>query len=281
MSKQYYSVRTGKNTDAQHFGLDVLRRLFSNLYIQLHGKGYFDEYFGYYCTDEGRVPGRLGDSIEAEMYRLLRKNGLWPIRKMVEDYSEDDLFDVIEFLFDNISKPIDGYPHDWNNCGMHYTKFDKAEGQAEYREAVNQMLNDYETGYELDANGLIVVKEDSSVASLYTAEVPTTQDDIKTKIDIAVKKYRSSRSNLEERRIAIRELADILEKLRPEAKQYLHDGDENDLFNIANQFGLRHSNDKQKINYDRDIWFSWMFYFYLATIHALLRIIERAKKNPN
>ena len=32
----------------------------------------------------------------------------------------------------------------------------------------------------------------------------------------------------------------------------------------------------EKDNYDKDIWYSWMFYFYIATIHALLRIRERA-----
>jgi len=49
------------------------------------------------------------------------------------------------------------------------------------------------------------------------------------------------------------------------------------LFNIANNFSIRHANEKQKNSYDKNIWYSWMFYFYIATIHALLRIKERAE----
>lgn len=51
--------------------------------------------------------------------------------------------------------------------------------------------------------------------------------------------------------------------------------DEKDLFNIANNFGKRHRNDKQRTAYDAGIWFSWMFYFYLSTIHVVLRKMGR------
>lgn len=51
-----------------------------------------------------------------------------------------------------------------------------------------------------------------------------------------------------------------------------------DLFNIANNFGIRHYNKEQKTNYDQNIWLSWMFHFYLATLHASLRLIEKNNK---
>jgi len=53
--------------------------------------------------------------------------------------------------------------------------------------------------------------------------------------------------------------------------------DESDLFNIANNFGLRHHNENQKTNYDGKLWNSWLFYFYLSTIHLILRKIDAAK----
>ena len=55
----------------------------------------------------------------------------------------------------------------------------------------------------------------------------------------------------------------------------LNNKDEKALFNIANNFGIRHHNDKQQTNYDPAIWLSWMFYFYLSTIHAVVRMIEK------
>lgn len=277
--KQYYSIRTGKNKNFSGFNLDILKRLFSDAYTELENDGYFQEYFGYECVDAGKVNGKLGENVDAQIYRLLRKDNLWPVREKINDYSEYDLFDVIEFLYDHVSKPIEteGAYHSWNQCGWHYAEFDKLLGQWHFTEKINEILAGYETGFEMNNNGLILVKDESGLANIYSANIPTDRDDIKSKVDLAVQKYRQSRSNLEERRIAIRELADILEILRADAKKYLNKKDEDDLFNIANNFSIRHANDKQKINYDRDIWYSWMFYFYLATIHALFRIKDRKK----
>jgi hypothetical protein len=66
-----------------------------------------------------------------------------------------------------------------------------------------------------------------------------------------------------------------LEYLRPEAKTVLLSSDEGDLFALANNFGVRHHNLRQKTDYDKPIWLSWMFYYYLATIHAVTRLIDR------
>ena len=94
---------------------------------------------------------------------------------------------------------------------------------------------------------------------------------------MAIVKFRRHKATLEDRKEAIRELADVLEFLRPEIKQFIEKKDESDLFNIANNFGIRHHNAEQKINYDKPIWYSWMFYYYLATLHAVLRITNKQK----
>lgn len=280
MTKPYYSVRTGKNKNFSGFDIAILKRLFSDLYTKLGNEGYFQQYFGYSCVDaqDGWAPGELGENIDAQIFRMLRKDNLWPIRDKIENYTEDDLFDMFELLFDHVSQPVEtpGAFHSYGACGWHYAKFDKTLGIVEYWNAINEILSEYKTGFEISAEGLILVKDQDGIASIYNADIPTDRDDIKIKVDLAVNKYRQSRSDLDMRRMAIRELADILEILRNEAKDYLNDKDESDLFNIANNFSIRHANDKQKIKYDKDIWYSWMFYFYLATIHALLRIKERS-----
>jgi hypothetical protein len=66
----------------------------------------------------------------------------------------------------------------------------------------------------------------------------------------------------------------VLEKLRPEVKAEMFRGDEADLFNIANDFSIRHINE-QKINYDSMLWHSWMFYVNLSTIHVITRLMAR------
>lgn len=279
--RQYYSIRTGKNKNFSGFDLDILKKLFTDMYSEFDTKGYFQEYFGYYCINAGLVSGLLDENIEAQIYRLLRKDNIWPIKEKVKDYKEDDLFDVIEFLYDQTSKPIkteDAY-HSWNQCGWHYSKFERENGQKEFLDKTNEILSEYSSGFQMYPEGIILTKDESGLATIYTADIPTKRDDIRQKMNLAIKKYRESRSNLDERRIAIRELADILETLRVDAQQYLSNKDEGDLFNIANNFSIRHSNESQKKNYDKDIWYSWMFYFYIATIHVLLRIKERAEIN--
>jgi len=274
--RRYYSVRTGKNPNSTRYSLQMLLRLFRDLYKHFLEKEYFQEAFGYWCVDAEQVPGTLGIDIEAQMFRLLRKENLWPIDEKCVNYSEDDLFDVVEFLYDHVSKPVNGYFHSYNLCGWHYDTFDKEEGQKEFFTALNPLLSDYEEGYELTIDGEIIVKGQPGLDLLFKATVTTSEpENVQARVEAAISKFRRHRSSLEDRRDAIRDLADVLEYLRPRLKDVLTKKDENDLFNLANNFGIRHHNDQQKTDYDKAIWYSWMFYYYLATVHATVRLIEK------
>lgn len=55
-----------------------------------------------------------------------------------------------------------------------------------------------------------------------------------------------------------------MEYLRKDLKSVITQKDDGDLFQIVNNFGIRHYNDKQKTNYDRAVWLSWMFHFLLC-----------------
>jgi hypothetical protein len=278
-AKKYYSVRVGKNPLASNVGLDVLLRLFKDIYMGFSRKEYFQEAFGYDCVDAGEVPGKLGIDIEAQMLRKLRKPNLWPIYTSCEKFTEDDLFDVIEFLYDYVSKPLDGYFHNYNECGWHYQTFNADDGRKEFRDEINDILQDYKEGYELSANGEILALSEKGLENLLQANLPSRDpENIENRVNNAVLKFRRYRSSIDDRRDAIRDLADVLEFLRPKLKTVITRHDENDLFNIANNFGIRHHNDSQKTEYEKAIWYSWMFYYYLATIHATIRLIENHEK---
>ena len=277
--RRYYSTRTGKNPNARKFDIGMLRRLFRDQYLELLRTDYFQEAFGYSCVDAGDVAGKLGQDIEAQVFRVLRKSSLWPIHEKCLEYSEDDLFDVVEFLFDYVSKPLEGRYHSYGGCGWHYDTFDKDEGQKEFRSRVNEILQDYSTGYELSEQGEILELAEHGLENLFAAGLPTYDpENIERRVNAAILKFRRYHSTLDERRDAIRDLADVLEFLRPKAKEVLTSKDESDLFNLANNFGIRHHNPDQKTDYDKSIWYSWMFYYNLSTIHACLRLIK--KKEP-
>lgn len=282
MQHKYYSQRTGTNPNLEGLSLEDTIDLFSRVYNQLETDGYFDEAFGYWCVDQDHVEGNVKD-IDLEMLLTIRKKNLWPISEygltspFVQGYTEDDFLDVIEFLYQYVSKPIDGTMHSYNQCGMHWETFNKKEGQNTYREKVNTVLEHYKNKYELSQNGEVLHKPEAGFENIFNADMPSKDENIVERINAATTNYRRHGSSIDDRRQAVRDLADVLEYLRPQVQELLTNKDEKDLFNIANNFGIRHHNDKQKTSYDAAIWLSWMFYYYLATIHVVLRKIEHDK----
>jgi hypothetical protein len=273
MSRQFYSLRKGTNPNLKGLPLRDTLGLFVRLYNQLHEDGYFHEAFGFICVDAGDVPGKVRDP-ELEMLLTIRKTGLWPIHEKAPFYSEDDFFDVLEFLHLYVSKPIDGSMHSYNQCGMHWETFSKVLGQVEFRSRVNAVLAHYEQRYELSGSGEVLHRPEAGFEPIFDADLPSKDENILSRVSAAALRYRRHGSTLDDRRQAVRDLADVLEYLRPQVKTLLTTADEKDLFNIANNFGVRHHNDKQRTAYDAGIWLSWMFYFYLSTIHVVLRKIE-------
>ena len=278
MPRRYYSERSGRGPGAVALDLDDLKRLFKSMFASLEYEGYFQEDLGYDCVDSGFVPGLIGTDLQAELLLTLRKPQLWPIHTTIETWAEDDVFDMIEFLYDHISKPTERHFHSFSGCGWHCTKFDRKEGQHEFREKVNRLLKSYDAGFELSAKGEVLALPPSGLEPILAAAIPhPDQEGVVARVNAAVTKFRRHRSSVQDRRDAVRDLADVLELLRPMLKKVLTSKDEADLFNIANNFGVRHHNVSQKTHYDLSIWLSWMFYYYLATIHAAVRLIKKSK----
>ncbi|SLK12951.1 MULTISPECIES: hypothetical protein [unclassified Paenibacillus] len=276
IKRQYYSARTGKNT-GENFPIETLRELVFKTYYFFYEKEYFQEAFGKMCVDAGLISGTCGSDIQGYFLRKLRKHCIWPIDDFYMNYSDDDIFDVIELLFDLVSKPIEGTHHDWSNCGWHYSDFDKNLGQEEFRVEINEILRDYKQGYELSNDGEILLLGDKGLGFLLEAKIPEYDlSNVDNRVGIAILKFRRYRASLNERKDAVRDLADVLEYLRPQIKEHMLSKDESELYNIANNFAIRHHNDKQKKDYDA-LWLSWIFYIYLSTIHMMLRTIKRAE----
>ncbi|HEY7067672.1 MAG TPA: hypothetical protein VII06_39815 [Chloroflexota bacterium] len=269
-------MRTGNRSSVARLDLPMLRRLFYTFYREFQARYYFQQYMGFECVDSGMIDGVLGNDIDAAVFWRLRKDNVWPIDTNYSQYTEDDLFDIVELLYDCVSKPIEGWYHQYNGCGWHYDTYDQDAGQKEFRAKINQLLFDYRDGYELSEAGEILESGQPWAASLLNAKIPSYDPvNVEARLEAAILKFRRRGTPIEDKRDAVRDLAGVLEFLRPKLKHVFNSKDESDLFNIANNFSIRHHGQQQKRDYDLAIWCSWMFYFYLATIHAALRLIQR------
>jgi hypothetical protein len=229
--------------------------------------------------------GTLGIDPRLHFLKTISREEVWPYWiGEVDDFAgaewfpwqgwdADTLFDVIEVMHDLVSKPTDGgIP--CASCGTHHLQFNRTEGQEIYRRELNTVLCLNDPPFELDAEGRIVELAPGEFSQLLDAPVPpgTEHDRITSRIDAAVSRFRSRGASLDDRRHAVRDLADVLEALRPDIRETMLSADEKALFQLANSFAIRHNNRQQKGDYDRVTWLRWAFYVYLATIHAVLRM---------
>ena len=128
--------------------------------------------------------------VELEMLLSIRKKNLWPIEKAAKDYAEDDLFDVMEFLFQHVSKPIEGRFHSHAECGMHWDTFNREEGRAVYRSKMNEQLTHHEERFELSGTGDVLHRPEAGFENIFDADVPSQDKDVVSRIDAAVRRYR-------------------------------------------------------------------------------------------
>lgn len=290
-AKQYFSERQGRGPKAEPMPFEEFRDLVINVFDQLRERGYMQEAFGIGCID-GDIDGTLGSNPSAYFMRTIRRKGVWPYWKPEEVsigvwaapyewWDEDYLFDVVEVLHDLVSKPTDGSYHSYADCGMHYTKFDQDTGGSVFRNEMNVVLRLHDPPYEMNDEGLVMEASPEEFHTLLTAAVPDgTEAAIALKLDSATKRFRARSASLDDRRVAVRDLADILEALRGDIRETMLSKDEKALFHLANGFAIRHHNRQQRGDYDRLTWLRWAFYVYLATIHAVLRVRDREEKLP-
>jgi hypothetical protein len=122
--------------------------------------------------------------------------------------------------------------HSYGDCGMHWETFNKKDGQVVFLDKLNTVLGHYKNKYELDTCGQVLSKPEEGFEQIFKADVPSKDDNIVNRINAATTKFRRHGSTLDDRRQAVRDLADVLEYLKPKVKKLLSRKDEQDLFNM-------------------------------------------------
>jgi hypothetical protein len=273
--RDYYNRRVGMAGERPRLALADVTRQIAAMYRTIDANGYLQRSFGYQCVDAGEVPGLHGTDLRMELFMRAGIKLDASVSDGIESADEVTLFTIVEFVHDHVAKPGEdaGHFHSWNNCGLHLNcrrdKFDEREARAEWRAKVNTVLRFYEDGYQLSEAGEIVrIASHGMEKLIVVTPVAAPESNNAAKLANAVHTFQLGRSTREQRKQAVRELVDILEFHRDVVKAELSK-DEADLFNIANNFALRHHRATQKDDYD-DAWLTWLFYVYLATSHLVL-----------
>jgi hypothetical protein len=199
----------------------------------------------------------------------LKKDDVYPILEYYEYYKED-LFTVIEILFNYI-------------CFYDYKRdqFIKEEPQKEFATHINNLLKFYKGGYYLDEKyGFIMEQPNDALLELMHTEIPDTMsDNVMKQLNTAVKMFYRFDSNEESKKKAINILVDVLEPLREElktmfSKEFGVNAKDHDklIFQIVNQFNIRHNDKKQLTKYSKPIWYDWMMQYYTSVIFTYYRL---------
>lgn len=238
--------------------------------------GYLDQAFPAVCVDDhDEVYVDAGDVLQ-QMLGI--PNLRWPLQatRLVE--VEDALFDVIEALHDLVARPRSRSFHSYGGCGWHYSQFAIEPARVLYRWRVNQLLDRSDLGLTLSDDGedigrLVAVTDDAR-ADLVTrlANQPPGRASDRVRHGIAL--FRARGSTEHDKRSAILVLAGIIEERRQLLKDNLVRKDEGALFDIANNFALRHQDLKQQGDYD-PAFLDWIFWWYLATIELSDQLLAR------
>lgn len=275
MTRRYYSSRTKPRS----LTLEELYQKLQYLYLLFRDKDFFK-------GKAGITKDNLPEAIKHEAALKLSFQPFPVTKWSPECITEDHIFDALEFLYDRVSKPgeLVGMT---NETGWNYYDYDSYNGEAgqeEFRNKTNAFLAEYKTGFELTEEGIILARGTDGLQHILEAEIiPYDEVNVDSKVRNAITKWRNRHLSLSEKKEAIRELADVFEWLKKtkELGTVLDGKDESALFDLANNFGIRHHNPNQKTNYDRAIWYSWIFHFYLATYHAAIRLLIKKEKETN
>lgn len=190
MARRYYSSREKR----QNLTIEDLYNRLQYLYLFFRDKDYFKRKVQITSTNSSNeIEYKAALSIG---YQLLSID-----EREFFDVTEDHIFDVIEFLVDNVSKPI-GWEAKTTDTGFNYYDYeyyDDTEGQVEFRKKVNHFLIDYKTGFKLTKDGLILALGTDGLESILDAEIEPYDDiNVDKKVKEAIQKWRNRNLNMNE-----------------------------------------------------------------------------------
>jgi hypothetical protein len=231
--------------------------------------------FGQECVDDD---GPLPDRSAVLHARLGEAVVDWPLGLTRPDWTLDDFCDLVEVFHDLVARPTTRDYQDYGNCGWHYGDFAARPARRLYRWRVNHMLGASTLGLRLaeigEDLGRLVRVEPAGLEDLPEHAVEAAAPETVDRVQYAIALFRARAAAVEERRSAVITLAGILEERRGLLKAELLREDEAALFQIANQFAVRHQGGRQRGDYD-PVFLDWLFWWYLDTVQLTDQLLAR------
>ncbi|QWC83717.1 hypothetical protein KLP28_08640 [Nocardioidaceae bacterium] len=253
---------------------------FRALVADLEARGYFEHHFGKDCPDEH--DWRADEAIEQRLGRLVSWNA--DVETLLEDPdgSADpvNLFDLIEVIHDLAGFPRTRWMHGFQDCAWHHVGHSASVGRAVYRWEVNRILERSSLGLRLaddgDDQGRLVAVVDEGRADLAARMAALPGDDTGERVRHALALFRAREATRRDKVSACNALYAVLERHRALLISSLFRKDEGALFQIANDFAMRHNEERQRSDYD-EAFLDWVFWWYLATVDLTERLLQRQR----
>jgi hypothetical protein len=262
----------------------------------------FDNH-GYFALEFGPAAVASGGAVDGAQWlgRQLRIDPddpdglpLWPLidregfaARWWVTWGHELLFDVIEALHAAVARPR---RRQESTNGSTFSDHARGPGQDLYRWRINEVLARHGERWRLAGDGpergrLVEITGDPRddlvdrlVAPAATAQStdadPESLDVDRASVVHAVELFRARDATRETKRSAVVALARVLESRRDLLKAELLGRDEAALFQIANEFDIRHHRRGQHDDYTEDV-LDWIFWWYLATVELTNRLLAQ------
>lgn len=280
--RPYYAARHGQQpvepAIASHPDTTAARRDWLIAISSLRRNGYLAHIAPEICasrkSDDQRQPDDVLDDLIADRLGI---RGLWMDRLSLE-WDETTFYSLIEVLHDLVERPRSRDYDSWDDCGWHYSDFAFYPAQVLYRWTVNRILARHGIALVLAKNGedvgRLVHQPHDGRAVLVESAVGTQGPATRSTVEHAISLFRGRGATRETKRSACIALAGLLEERRNLLEDHLLSKDEGALFQIANQFAVRHRRADQRSDYD-EAYLDWLFWWYLATFELTDKLLGR------
>ena len=242
---------------------------------EISENGWLNEYFGYWSDfndswslDKERVNNKMLQEIGHKLFPLD------PSRRP----NDEGIFDLIEFFFNHVSKPIDD--RDRN--------FDAGRARYEYTIGINRLFDNFNLAFELKKGAIkdLHSKTIDKIVLNDSFEIPDSETQVM--LNLAVEKFYSR--SPEDKKIALEKLVDVYQRIssweNKDKKKSIDKllekasgGDErikealgcdlNSMWKIANDFMIRHT-EVGKIPITDNDFREYLFYAYYNCIRLIL-----------